>query len=418
MAEIETGMLPKALAVSVKRFAGARRRVRLTLSSGSTTLTNGDILRVRLPRGLVDLASFGFNADLATQDTSNKIPANYAMVRRCGATIGGVNVGFQNNSWAQTAHAMNIAGQSLEYDRGNMTGVPLPTRQLGNGDHVEFNYWPLSPMTAGMLHTELTGQAEIDIQFNGLECLTDPSGGSIGTSYTLSNVFAYVDVIDLEDDGYEKTLVSALKAGSTYQKCMDLATAVVQQNTSTNNFNVSCSSLQKVIVAPKDNDYNTAAVQGEGVAYSRFLDFPSGESTTGSGAGIYVQIGSQSFPQYGFGQKYIELAQITRQAMGGASPYNYNKLYLGASSNGSLASGATLSYAPTNYVSRNGVVVFDVGAFDEHGKQGGIDLSSGNSVIRVESQGSNLTSSRKLLMAGVHKSVVQVKEGQIVGLQL
>lgn len=418
MADVES-MYPRVLATTVKRFGSLRRRVRLTLSSGSTTISQGDVLRVRLPSGLCDLGSFGFNADLTMTDTSNTIPANYAMIRRCGMVCGSNNINFQNNSYNLVCHAMNIAGQSIEYDRGNMTGVPVPLLQLGNNDHVEFNYWPLSPLTMGFLHTKLTGQTELDIQFEGAACLTDPSGGSVGSSYTLSNIFAYVDVIDLESDMYEKALVASLKAGASYKKVFDNCTAVVQTNTSTNEFNVSCASLEKVIVAPKDTNYNTAVVQTENSAYSRFLDFPTGESGYGSDASIYLQIGSVTLPTYGHSQKYIDLAQITRSAMGGPSPYNYNKLFLGASTDGSLSDGAVLDYDPTYYVKLNGVVVFPISAFNnEPNKQNGIDLSSGNSIIRVESQGSNLTTSRKLLMAAVHRSTIDVKDGNIVGVQL
>jgi len=37
--ESEGRMMPKALKTTIKRFGGQRRRVRLTLSSGSTSVT-------------------------------------------------------------------------------------------------------------------------------------------------------------------------------------------------------------------------------------------------------------------------------------------------------------------------------------------------------------------------------------------
>ena len=108
--------VPKGLKTTIRRFSGMRRRVRLTLSSGSSTINASDILRVRLPsRSLGDLGSFGFHGSLAT-DANQYVAGGHTLIRRLGMTCGGVQLGYQNNNYANVAHALNLAGRGLNAD--------------------------------------------------------------------------------------------------------------------------------------------------------------------------------------------------------------------------------------------------------------------------------------------------------------
>ena len=415
---VDAGAIPKALQASVKRFGGMRRRVRLTLTSGSTSSGANDILRIRLPtNSLVDLRTFGFNADLSCNAVSF-VGGTHTLVRRVGLVAGGVNINFQNNYWNQTAHAMNVAGQGLEWDRSNVLAGcnPDDAQFATNGDFVEFNYWPLSPMTAGIIDTGLIGECEVDLVFDSAAALITKEGEAVTGSFTLSSIRAYVDVIDLESDFYRKFASAALGRGKTMVKMMELATCVIQASTGSNNFNVSTGCLDKILVAPKASAWATAQAQAAGEVYDRYLDFNCGVAygSVDDNYSAYVQIGSTSFPAYGFGRKFPDLASITRNNWAGSS-YNYNKLFLQTDGSGSTVGTASLVYTPAAYNRHNAIVLIPVGAFDEHGKQGGIDLSSGNSVIRVETTGANLINGNsQLLMAGIHKSLLQVQSGQVV----
>jgi len=416
--ESEGRMMPKALKTTIKRFGGQRRRVRLTLSSGSTSVTPNDILRIRLPRGLVDLSTFGFTAKVGGV-SGNKIMGGHTLIRRLGMTIGGVNVNFANNNWNHTAHAMNLASNGLEFDKGNLMSGMYPLDAAALNDRIEFNYFPLSPMGMGLLWTEATGECEVDIAFDGSEPLIVPVGGDATETWSLSEIFAYVDVIDLEDDAYPKAVASALARGQAYNKSVELATAVIQDNTATNSVNVSTGCLDKVLVAPKLSTYTTRQVQDSQQVYNDYLDFQSGitDMSGGNAEGFYVQIGGVSFPQYGHGQNFAELAQITRSCYG-ASPYNYNKLFIEApdASGSLLTNEVALTYDKDRFFTNNAVCLFPVGAFHEDGSEGGIDLSSGSAVIQVFTQGSTLIA-RKVLIAGIHKSRVSVRAGQVVSFQ-
>jgi len=311
---------------------------------------------------------------------------------------------------------MNLAGQGLEWERSNVLSSALPKQFLADGDFCEFNYWPLSPMTAGIIDTGLIGECEVDLVFDSNAATITTQGQAVSaTEFGLENIRAYVDVIDLESDFYRKFASAALGRGKTMVKMMELATCVIQSSNGSNNFNVSTGCLDKILVAPKASAWATARAQIDGEVYDRYLDFTCG-AAYGADAnyGVYVQIGSTSFPAYGFGRNFTELASLTRNNWAGSS-YNYNKLFLQTDASGSTIAASALEYAPAAYNVHNAVVLIPVGAFDEHGKQGGIDLSSGNSVIRVETQGANLASATsQLLMAGVHKSLLQVQSGQVV----
>lgn len=406
--------IPRGLRSTVRRFAGQRRRVRLTLSSGSTTIGANDILRVRLPsRSLVDLGSFGFHGTVKA-DPGEHVGGAYTLIRRLGMTCGGVQIGFQNNHYSQVAHAFNLASRGLEADEANCISGMNPKDMDASGAIIEANYFPLSPLDMGMLWTETMGECEVDIAFNGAEALITEQGTTPTGTWNIENIVAYVDVIELETDAYPSAIRSALSNGSSYEKLVKLATAVVQENTATNSINLSTKCLDKVLFAPKLSTYTTRAAQADGQVYSNFLDFPTGATAPGAQYGVFAEIGGVPFPQYGFGNNYQELAQLTRGCYGNG-PYNFNKLFLETDGSGSQIAASNLQFRRDAYTERNGVVMLNVGAFDEEGVEGGLDLSSGNSVIIFNSQGTNLLN-RKCLLAGIHKSTLSARGGQVVSL--
>lgn len=409
--------LPKSLRSTVRRFAGMRRRVRLTLSSGSTSVGPNDILRVRLPaRSMIDLGSFGFSGLATLTGTDAAIIGSHSLIRRVGMTCGGQQLGYSNNQFNQVAQALTLATRGYEADKCNGYAGADPKQPILNNEAVEFNYFPQTPLSMGYLWTEPTGECEVDINFAGLEPLTVKKTGTVPTNWSISNIVAYVDVIQMETDDYAKAMRSVLAANGSYDKLVPLATAVVQQNTLTNSINVSSKCVDKVLFAPKAETYNAAAVQVDGQVYSKFLDFPTGATGVGADNSVYVEIGSTTFPAYGHSDRYAQLAQITRGCYGNGA-YNFNKLFIGATGAGSLTAADSIVNAKSNYVQRNGVVLFPVGAFDDEGMEGGLDLSSGNSVIQFNSKGSALTTTRKCLLGALYKSTLSCKEGQVVGVQ-
>jgi hypothetical protein len=401
--------LPVSLKTTIRRFGGMKKRIRLTLSSGSTSVSENDILRVRLPsNSLVQLDSFCINGTLGVA-ASHKIQGSHSMLRRVGMTCGGLAVNYANQNWNLLAHAQDIASQGLEWSNSNAVGSCAPDDFQTNGDKISFSYFPHSPLNAGVLDTGLTGETEVDILFAGGNVAIPDNGVTATSGFTLSNITAYVDVIQLEDPDYRKSLAAMLRTDKdkTYEKTMDLATCVVQTANGSNNFNVSTECLNKVMVVPKDQNYLTQDDKELTEVYSRFLN-----GVAQADSKIFVGIGSESFPAYGFSENFKELAEITRHTEGGASSYNFNKLFL-------TRSGDTenpLAISADAYVTQNAVASFAVGAFrPEIGMQRGIDLSSGNSVIRVETQ--DLPANSKLMMAACYTSRLIVKAGQVVGIK-
>lgn len=408
--------VPRSLRSVVRSFRGERKRVKLTLSSGSTTVEANGILRIRLPeRSLVDLGSFGFHG-IANLDAGEAIAGAHTLIRRLGMSAGGVNLGYAMTQYNQLAHAYNLASRGLQADVANCASGMYPKDMVVDGERIEANYFPVSVLSMGYLWTETLGNCELDINFGGAECLVTTQGTSPTGTWTISDLEAFVDVIALENDAYPNAIRSALQNGQAYEKVVEHSLCVIQDNTGSNSLNISTTCLDKAVFAPKDSSYLTRQAQTDGQVYSRFLDFPTGETAPAQNVGVYVSIGSSTFPQQGYMNYYQDLAQLTRGCYGNG-PYSFNKLFIETDASGSLISGSNLVYDKDAFVERNGVVMIPVGAFREDGSLGGIDLSSAVSTIVFNSTGSNLEN-QKVLIGGIMKSVLQARAGQVVSFQM
>lgn len=402
--------LPKALKMSMSRFPTLRKRLRLNVSSGSTSVDQNGIIRVKLPsQSLIDLSTFQITCTgniTGTNSSDGRFPPTYGLIRRIGANFGGLNVGFDNNEWNQICHAMNLSGNSLEYDKSNCNANMNPLSFGGDGTYLCFNYFPASVMTAGVIDTSVLGDGEIDIQLEGQNALIFVNGAA-GTvaDWSLSNIRAYVDVLELQNLSYRSTIKENLQNGGSYQKLMSLATVVEQENTNSNSFNIGTQCLDRVMVGVKSSNFKTQVAQAADDLYNRFFNY-----TAASDASIYFQINSETLPQYGHSENFNQLAEFTRQAMGGASVYNYNKLF-------AEKSGSNIVYDNEVFAAKNAVFILPVGmagpACENNGLCSGLDLSGNNSIIRVES--TNMNNNDILIMAGLHSSILTAKAGQELG---
>lgn len=397
---------------SVSNFPILRKRVKLNIVSGSTAVDQAGIIRVKLPSSaLCDMATFNITGKFVTAGANAslaKAQGGYSLIKRFGAQVGGVNIGYDNNLWNQTAHAHELACVGLQQNLGNGTGGEIPNDKVGTGEYITFNNFPYSVCTAGVLDTAVFGNCEIDIQLEDNKALffADGSGGTAAT-WKLEDIKAYVDVIELPDQAYMMAVDSQLQAGNTYKKPVALATAVEQLQTGSNSFNVSTQSLDCVMVGVKPSAYKTVATAGANNPYSKFLNYTAGANLgDGAGKSIYIQVNSQTLPQYGHSTDFLELADMTRNVYGN-SVYNYNKLFLDTQ---------TGSYARSAYITKNAVARIQCGgegsAVDNHGKFTGLDLAGGNSIIRVETQGLGATD--LLIMVGEHSSTIEARGGQVV----
>lgn len=413
--------LPKMLKHTTSNFPVLRKRVKMTVSSGADTRA-GDIIRFKLPsQSLVDMKTMNIVADLQIlkDDGSTaslaEVQGAYSLIRRFGATMGGIGIGYENNEWNQVAHQEQLTSIGLDQNASNIMGSEYPAdgQRLGNGDIISFNYFPNSIVSMGVCDTSVFGECEIDILLDSEDALYFPNGSAdTQANLTLKNIRCYVDVLQLQDDTYAKAVASHLSGGGVYRKAVDLATVVNQQNNESNSFNVSTMSLNDVCVGVKPATYKTRAVAGADAPYSAYLDYNMGSATKAGAAGksIYVEINSQALPQYGHSQNFLELADITRNNYAG-SVYNYNKLFL----NTQATATAPAIYNVLAFLDQNAVVKFQCGgeggATNNHGKFTGVDLK-GNSIIRVNSTG--LGSTDQLIMVGHHSSLIEAEAGQVV----
>lgn len=415
----ETGRIPKSLSAFHGSFPMERRRVKLSLLNGTTANSNGNI-RIRLPdRALIDMSTFIVQGKATTTgDTGagngSGVPPAYAMIKSIQFTLGGVNIGANNQYFNQTAHALNLAAQSTDWDKSNVMGLSYNTAQqvptaTNNQANVDFrwNWWPYTLAAAGVLDTAVfSGGLECDIRLESSACVN--TIGTPSADFSLAQLVSYVDILLPASEGYSKTMASRLASGGVVKKYIPAAVSFNQVQNGSNSFNVASQSLDAVMVGVKPNGWNTQAAKGAN-AYNNFLSFSLND--TAANQVMYLQLANgQNVPSYGQPENSFEHSDMTRNWAGKTSPYNYNKLFY----NSTAAQNDTR--LNNYYLSRNFVWYAQVGgedsACDNHGLATGLDTTGGSSIIRVNSV--NLEADDELIMAGLCSSTIEAKAGGLI----
>lgn len=447
---MEADYLPRSLSHFVRTYNCMRKEVRLNIVSG-TSATPSSLIRIELPQGLCDLSTFRMSATLGgvTADASNSVmfPPTYMMIRRFNVVCGGVNLGATSAHFNHVALATRKASTSIALDQSELDSnhdwttltpaAPVVATVYGQG----YRTWKYFPYTAcqiggsGVLDTNIYGKTYIEIQLESQNCMLSylHLGGTAQSSFpfTVSDIRAFVDVLYLPNSSYDSAMRGRLNNGGVIKSVVPNVISTIQNNNSANVFNVSTGSLDKYMVAGLASTWSTAgtcnsiAYNATTGAWSPFSSF-SAINTDGhlmsypvlandpSANGVFsLTIGSEVFPAYSLVQNAQVGSAFTNKAFGKASIYNYNKLFMGKGTSGTLANVVDQDF----YLSNNFIVAYDLsleGGASEHASQllSGLSTQGAMSVIRLDSN--NFSTSSFWLMSAICSGVLSAGAGGMV----
>ena len=409
----EHSRIPKSLSAFQGSFPMERRRVKLNTLNGTSHSAGGNV-RLRFPeRALVDLSTWNvnFKATCAgTNATGVQVPVSYALMKSIQFTVGGVNIGSQQNFQNQLAHAVNIASRSIEYDKSNMNAHGYNNHATANTDDTNkvtcCDWFPYTLASCGVLDTAIFPSLEADIRLEGNDCL-NVIAGTDGT-YSIANVVSYVDILLPASEGYMKTIASRLSSGGVVKKSVPTSVGFNQVQNGSNSVNCSSNSLDAVMVGVKANGWNSQALQGAHL-YNNFLAYKLGDTDADQLFHLQLANGNQ-FPSYGDGENSFEYAEMTRDWAGKTSAYNYNKLFFNQTASNTDVITQNL------YLERNFVWFAQLGgegsAVDNHGLHTGLNTQGGSNIIRINS--TNLQANDELMVSCLCSSILEGRAGGVV----
>lgn len=405
--------IPKAFRGGVKSFPTKQKQIRLNVISGDTGQANG-VVRVSFPVGaLVNMESFRLTGSLTLSattpgDVAKLSMMSYAVVKRAGFNVNGTNIGYANNHFPELAHAQLQLGTADAWSKSNVGFGYDAQKPLVNGDKWVSKYHPFTLCTGGILDTSSTGYIEADFQLSGVNAISVVKGTTApvaGASWSLSNIRAYVNVIEAPES-YVAMMQSAVARQDGLTKLIQTAMPYEQTALGSNSFNVSSECLDEVMVLPKGSTYDGDQVVPSGGLYQPLLN-----CSLNANSKVHIQLNSENFPEYGENDAIEDLSSGSAAAYG-QGPYNFHKLFIGATGNANVNA---LTFENGNYQNFNAVVRIPIGYGKSGVEQGGlctgVNTSGMNSIVRVETK--NLPANHRLIMAALCTSKLVITKDKI-----
>lgn len=412
--------VPRAFKTAVKNFPTKQKQIRLNVLSGTSANQNG-VIRIACPVGpMIDMSEFLITGDLrmnATADTdiAKLSMMTYSVVKRAGFNVNGTNIGYANNHFPELTHAQLQLGTADAWSKSNVGFGYDAQKPLSHGtgatDTVKWvcKFHPFSLCTAGILDTSSTGYIEADYQLSGANAISMEKGTTeaiAGASWSLSNIRSYVNVIEVPEF-YAAMMKSAVARQDGLVKLVQTAMPYQQTAFGSNSFNISSECLDEVMVLPKNSTYDglLQTVPSDGL-YQPLLN-----CTLNANSKVYIQLNSENFPEYGENDAIEDLSSGTASAYG-QGPYNFHKLFIGATGNTNVNA---LTFEKNNYQNFNAVVRIPIGygksGVEQNGLCTGVNTSGMNSIVRVETK--NLPDNHRLIMVGLCTSKLIITENKI-----
>lgn len=409
----EHSRIPKSLSAFQGSFPMERRRVKLNTLNGVEHSAGGNI-RLRFPeRALVDMSTWSVDfktTTTGTASTGSQVPVSYALMKSIQFTIGGVNIGAQQNFQNQLAHAVNIASRSIEYDKSNMVAGGYNNHAAAGtydaGVRIHCNWFPYTLGSCGVLDTAVFPNLEADIRLEGNDCLNVIAGAD--ATYSINGLVSYVDILLPASEGYMKTIASRLSSGGVIKKSVPTSVGFNQRQNGSNSVNCSSNSLDAVMVGVKATGWNSQAIQGSNL-YNNFLAYKLANTSANQLFHLQLANGVQ-YPAYGNAEDTFEYAEMTRNWAGKTSAYNFNKLFFNQTADNTDITAESL------YLQRNFVWFAQLGgegsAVDNHGLHTGLDTTGGSNIIRINN--TNLDQNDELMVACLCSSILEGRAGGVV----
>lgn len=285
---------PKFMQHYLNRISNFSRQKYRISSYANTTFGPSDQLIFAMPEGLCDISSFTLHGKLSTTVTGGTNASAYAppvdmMIDSIYIDAGGVGI---QTSFTNYNQLFNIFRDFQMTDKKALRGVlqndANPTSLSASTTITNQPFAVQSFLgllgSCRMIDTTLIPTMKVYIRLAPTACLST-SGSPTSASYTWSNVYASIDVIDLSDGIYYNAVASKL-ASSPIEIPFDNYSTVIGSSgavTQSHRFSTSTDCLESVIATMLDTGYTdnshnaTSSLskyftrKGDTVATSQFL---------------------------------------------------------------------------------------------------------------------------------------------------
>lgn len=257
---------PKFLQYYLNRISNFSRQKYKIQSYANTTFNPNDQLVFSMPDGLIDLTSFTIHGKLSTTVTGGTNASAYAppielMIDSIYIDFGGI--GFQT-SFTNYNQLFNIFRDFQMTDKKALRGVlqndSNPTSLAASTTITNQPFAIQSFLgllgSVKMIDTTLTPTMKMYFRLAPTACLST-SGSPTSASYTWSNVYASVDVLDLSDGIYYNAVASKLASSPIEIPFDNYATVIGSSGavTQSHRFTTSTDCLESVIATMLDTGY-------------------------------------------------------------------------------------------------------------------------------------------------------------------
>jgi hypothetical protein len=297
-------------------------------TQGKSTARSGDIISFDLPsNSLSNTRSFKVFCNATCDSTvaggdecGARLPPIDALIERVEVTLGGITL-------AQGSNASNVlleAGRALgQFKADSLLSHPEYVREKSYVDGVAITGTNNEKYVSGklsrfciskfpgfmdtcepkMLDFSLLPDCRVRLYMASDNVLTTSAGvdlatfkniGAKGARYMLTDIFATIECVSLADSTYDSMIASQMSQSGFLEIPYKSYTAFQETHSGSSRFTIAASSLDKIIVCWRANDYND---QGAPVVYSGYKTTGGFVSGT-SGGSPTVDVG---VPQYDVG---------------------------------------------------------------------------------------------------------------------
>ena len=257
--------LPKSLSYYVSRVAGFRRQTIKVLPQGTNAAQASSTLNILLPQNsLVDLSTFAIFGYITGLDNTHYYPRNLdqALVQNLQITVGGQQIcSIQNyNQLMETLLTWN-SGYAAR-GRRSILQFADGMRAASASDPVAIEgLLPLTGFKPTVIDTGLLGDVVITITLAPSAIVQKNNVAGVST-YTLSSIYAAIDLISFVDDSYSRLIREYVEGGGvleipfTSAYGYSMAASAAGQNSS--RFVISANSIDMLVSTVVNEAYNTS----------------------------------------------------------------------------------------------------------------------------------------------------------------
>lgn len=298
----QMNFIPNSLRMAAEKMGFNRSRFRLE-TQGSTVAAPGQSISIQLPENaLIDLKSFRLMCDVTTSmDTTTqyaKLPDEFSsLISTFQVFCGGVCISQATSDYGLICKVLKLVKSSRERDssidtlltHGTMSGVDA-------NDDVSVCFTPktgLFDSDSRYLPSMLTGSVTIVIQFQSpavlgfktkaegdLSAGYDASnalarGRAQAATFSVSNIFATCDTINMNNGFYEATMLERISRGEdlqmVYKEYHTFRRSNISSTSAEHTFSLSSSSIDVLYSVFQQGNYTTNGVptrKYEGAGFS------------------------------------------------------------------------------------------------------------------------------------------------------